>query len=100
MKSKRWLFVRVTLVLALAPFAVALAPLQYAKSAAVREATDALRDNTGGSWLYATPGLRVAAGPTLSLYGYAQIPLRQRIDRIQLVAPYHLMVGTTLALGR
>ena len=62
-------------------------------------ATDALRDNTGGTWLYATPGLRVVTGPTLSLYGYAQIPVYQHVNRIQLVAPYHLMVGTTVTLG-
>ncbi len=62
--------------------------------------TDALRDNTGGTWLYASPGLRVRAGPLLGLYGYVQLPIYQRVDGIQLVSPYHLLVGTTYALGR
>lgn len=62
-------------------------------------ATDALRDNTGGTWIYATPGLRWVTSPTLSVYGYAQIPVYQHVNRIQLVAPYHLLIGTTFALG-
>ncbi len=62
--------------------------------------TDALRDNTGGTWLYASPGLRVKAGSFLGLYGYVQLPIYQRVNRIQLVSPYHLLIGTTYAFAR
>ena len=62
--------------------------------------TDALRDNTGGTWVYGSPGLRVQAGSALAAYAYVQLPVYQRVNRIQLAAPYHLIVGTTYALSR
>lgn len=62
--------------------------------------TDALRDNTGGAWVYGSPGLRVQAGPAVAAYAYVQLPVYERVNRIQLVAPYHWIVGTTYALSR
>jgi hypothetical protein len=61
--------------------------------------TDALRDNTGGSWLYASPGLRLQARG-VAAYAYVQLPVYERVNRIQLVAPAHWVFGTTYALIR
>lgn len=61
--------------------------------------TDALRDNTGGAWVYASPGLRVQTGPRFAWYGLVQIPVVDRVNRIQIVAPYHAMLGTSVRLG-
>jgi hypothetical protein len=62
--------------------------------------TDALRDNTGGTWIYATPGVRARTGSRVDWYGLLQIPVIQRVNRIQIVAPYHAMLGTSVHLGR
>lgn len=62
--------------------------------------TDAPAENTGGTWIYASPGLQVSLGALASLYGYVQLPLVQRVNRIQITAPYHLLVGVTGPLGR
>ena len=62
--------------------------------------TDALPDNTGGTWFYLTPGLRVRTGPQLDFFGYVQIPVYQKVNGIQLVSPYHLLFGTTVSLSR
>ena len=56
-------------------------------------------DNTGGTAIYATPGLRARITPAIAAYGYFQFPLYERVNRIQLVAPYHVMVGTTYGFG-
>lgn len=55
--------------------------------------TDALRDNTGGASLYASPGLRVETPAGIAAYAYVQVPIYQRVNRIQLVSPWHLFVG-------
>jgi hypothetical protein len=55
-------------------------------------------ENTGGTALYLTPGLRLKTGSTVSFSGYVQIPLYQRVNGIQLVAPYHLWFGATYRL--
>jgi hypothetical protein len=62
--------------------------------------TDALRDNTGGTWIYGSPGLRVQIAPAIAAYGYVQLPVYERVNRIQLVAPSHWVFGTTYSLGR
>ncbi len=61
--------------------------------------TDATRANTGGASIYLSPGLRLQATPILELSGYVQIPVYERVNRIQLVAPYHLRFGATYRLG-
>ena len=62
--------------------------------------TDALRDNSGGTWLYLSPGVRVHTSSLLAVYAYAQVPVYERVNRIQLVSPVHLMIGTSYAFGR
>lgn len=48
---------------------------------------------TGGTYLYASPGLRLVAGGGASLYGYVQIPLVQRVNGVQLVSRANVLVG-------
>jgi hypothetical protein len=56
--------------------------------------TDSDPDNTGGTAVYATPGMMVNVGPALAVYGYAQVRLYERVNGIQITAPFHLMIGT------
>ena len=55
-------------------------------------------ENTGGTAIYADPGLRFQAGPLVSVSGYVQLPIYQKVNGIQLVAPYHLWLGATYRL--
>ena len=51
--------------------------------------------DTGGSWLYLSPGLRVSTGGLASIYGLVQIPIYQRVNGIQLVSEANLYFGVT-----
>ena len=51
------------------------------------------RDHTGGSFVYASPGLRVSLPGGLAVYGIVQLPLYQRVNGIQLTARYNLLAG-------
>jgi hypothetical protein len=52
-------------------------------------------EDTGGSWLYLSPGLRVSTGTRASIYGLVQIPVYQRVNGIQLVSDVNLYFGVT-----
>ena len=60
--------------------------------------TDAVRDDTGGTFLYASPGLRVALSAHAAVYGYVQLPLYQRINGINIVSRYNLLGGVHIRL--
>lgn len=60
--------------------------------------SDAERENSGGTWAYLTPGLRVAVAGDLAFYGVVQVPVYQRVNRIQLVSDYNVSVGVTRAV--
>lgn len=51
--------------------------------------------NTGGYWLYLSPGLKIALTETLSFNGIVQFPIYQRVNGIQLVSACNLQVGVT-----
>jgi hypothetical protein len=55
--------------------------------------TDAVRDDTGGTFLYASPGTRVVFSPHAAVYGYVQLPLYQRINGINIVSRYNVFGG-------
>jgi hypothetical protein len=57
--------------------------------------SDAERENSGGTWAFFTPGLRVGVAEEVALYGLVQIPVYQRVNRIQLVSDYNLYFGLT-----
>jgi hypothetical protein len=52
-------------------------------------------EDTGGSWLYLSPGLRVSTSTRASIYGLVQIPVYQRVNGIQLVSDVNLYFGVT-----
>jgi hypothetical protein len=52
-------------------------------------------DDTGGSWLYLSPGVRVSTGTRASIYGLVQVPVYQRVNGIQLVSDVNLYFGVT-----
>jgi hypothetical protein len=51
--------------------------------------------DTGGSVLYLSPGVRVAVSPGASIYGLVQLPAYQRVNGIQVVSEANLYVGVT-----
>lgn len=60
--------------------------------------TGASRDNTGGRAVYLSPGVRLRPRPSFAAYALVQVPVYQRVNRIQIVAPYNVLVGITAAL--
>ena len=58
-------------------------------------ATGLDEEDTGGSWLYLSPGLRVSTGDHSSVYGLVQVPVYQRVNGIQLVSDVNLYFGVT-----
>jgi len=55
-------------------------------------------DDTGGSVLYLSPGLRVATGHQTSLYGLVQFPVYQNVNGIQIVSDVNFYFGVTNAI--
>ncbi len=51
--------------------------------------------NTGGTWAYATPGLRLDLGGQARIYALVQIPVYTRVNGIQLVSDYNMYMGVT-----
>jgi hypothetical protein len=50
-------------------------------------------ENTGGKWIFVSPGLNFFLMDGLSLYGYYQIPVYQNVNGIQQASAYNLQVG-------
>lgn len=55
--------------------------------------SEAEPDNTGGSFVWLSPGAAYAIGKTSEVYGMVQLPLYQRVNGIQLTADYALIAG-------
>ena len=55
--------------------------------------TDEVRDHTGGSFVYASPGVRVAMRGGFAVYGTVQIPVYQRVNGIQLTSRANFLTG-------
>jgi hypothetical protein len=60
--------------------------------------TDAVRDDTGGTFLYASPGARVVFSPLAAIYGYVQLPLYQRINGVNIVSRYNFLGGVQVRI--
>lgn len=58
----------------------------------------AAEENTGGTALYLSPGLRVATGHSTSLYGLVQFPVYQDVNGIQVVSDANFYFGVTNAV--
>ena len=55
--------------------------------------TNEPEENTGGKWIFVSPGLKFYLTEALSIYSYFQLPLYQNVNGIQQAAPYNLQVG-------
>ena len=51
------------------------------------------RFETGGTFVYASPGLRIQLPRGSSLYGYVQLPLYQRVNGLQLTSRVNYLGG-------
>jgi len=55
--------------------------------------TDEPEENTGGKWVFLSPGLKFYLSDDISLYGFLQLPVYQNVNGIQQTAPYNLRIG-------
>jgi hypothetical protein len=62
------------------------------------EAEGGVHENTGGTAVFAAPGLRYEITSWLALSTYVQLPLYQRVNGTQLVAPSQFWIGTSYKL--
>ena len=53
-------------------------------------------DDTGGDFLYLSPGVSWNLTKDTQLYGFVQVPLYQKVNGVQLVADYGLTVGLSM----
>ena len=63
------------------------------RAAARDHGANADRPNSGGEQLYLAPGFSASLGSRLSAFGFAQVPLYQRVNGYQLAPRYTLSVG-------
>lgn len=54
--------------------------------------------NTGGTWLFLTPGVHVNLTESIKAESIVQIPIYQNVNGIQLTAPFNLRMGISLQL--
>jgi len=57
------------------------------------------REDTGGTWIFASPGFDVQLGNTLHAHAYVQIPLYQKVHGIQQTARVNLLFGVSYDLN-
>ena len=50
-------------------------------------------DDTGGNFVYLSPGASWNFTKALQLYGFVQVPVYQKVNGVQLVADYAFVVG-------
>ncbi len=51
--------------------------------------------STGGEFMFLTPGVRLAVSQDLSVYSHVQLPVYQRVNDVNLVADYGIMLGVS-----
>lgn len=61
--------------------------------------TDADPHHTGAISVLASPGLQLKLTPMLAIYGYGQFRIYEHTNGPQLVSPFHLVFGSSYALG-
>jgi hypothetical protein len=57
------------------------------------------RENTGGTWIYVSPGLNIDLTEGISATGFVQVPLYQNVHGIQQTAKFNLQFGVTANVG-
>ena len=51
------------------------------------------RENTGGRWIFLSPGFQMNVSSTIETYSFIQIPVYRHYNGIQQAAPFHLQLG-------
>lgn len=62
-------------------------------------ATGEPRENTGGTWIFASPGANIQLSEVFSAFGVFQIPIYQNVHGIQQTARVNLQFGISADLG-
>ena len=57
------------------------------------------RENSGGTWIYITPGLRFQIAEAFATYGVFQLPAYQNVHGIQQTSNLNLQFGITAEIG-
>lgn len=57
------------------------------------------RENTGGTWIFLSPGLNVNMTDTFSAYSFIQIPIYQNVHGLQQTARFNLQIGLTASVS-
>lgn len=58
-----------------------------------REESELFNQNTGGEFLFLTPGIRAQLGPELAVYSFVQVPVYRHVNGSQLTADWSVSVG-------
>ena len=56
-------------------------------------------ENSGGTWVFASPGLSVEVNEAISLLGYIQLPVYQHVNGIQQTSALNLQFGIAANIG-
>lgn len=56
-------------------------------------------ENTGGEYLFISPGVKLGIADGLALLTYVQVPVFQRVNGIQIVSRWNLLCGLTYSFG-
>lgn len=80
------------------------AALLVQANALVREYADVgttgeFRQNTGGTWIFISPGARLHLSDAFSAYGFVQIPVYRDVHGIQQSARFNLQFGLSASLA-
>jgi hypothetical protein len=57
------------------------------------------RENTGGTWIFVSPGLMIQISDAFSAYSYVQFPVYQDVHGIQQTSKFNLQLGVTATVG-
>jgi hypothetical protein len=57
--------------------------------------SEAEPDDTGGKFLYVSPGVSVAVGKAIQIYSFVQLPLYQYVNGVQLTADWSAVIGVS-----
>ena len=55
--------------------------------------------NTGGTWIFVSPGLRLQLNDHFAAFSYVQLPVYLNVHGIQQTARVNLLIGATVDVG-
>ncbi len=61
--------------------------------------TDEPRENTGGTWIFASPGIGLNLTDDLSGVAYLQLPVYENVHGLQQTAPFNLFLGLSYQMN-